>query len=150
MSLETIRQAVANMLAEVDGIGVIHQYQRFAAEAPAFLAFFQPVPDGPINGWVITRVRTVTETASSTHEVRRHDFAIRGYYGLQDASASELTFQALVESICAKFREDQTLEGTAQFSEPVQVELVDLRMFGGVLCHVAELKLTAEEFEVWN
>jgi hypothetical protein len=111
--------------------------------------------DGKINGWTISRKRTATEQATMGEIERAHVFMIRGVYGLKDADATESTFQALIEDIQAAFEADDTLGGACRTIDPdwgpmsgavgLQVDLVEPRMFGGVLCHYAECRLCAIE-----
>jgi len=103
-----------------------------------------------IHAWTITRVKTEEETETGSHTSRIHYFRIRGLYGLKDEDETELTFQSLIESICAAFRSNYGLGGQAADNSPVHVDLVETRMFGNVLCHYAELSLTAEEILAWS
>lgn len=149
MSLSDIRDQIKTILAGVDGIGVIHDYERWAADWGKFLDRYKDAA-GKINGWTITRTKTPENSDTASHVTRIHHFTIRGVYGLKDEDASELTFQDLIESICAAFRAKYRLNDTAANTEPVQVEVVENRMFGTVLCHYCELTVTAEEILAWS
>lgn len=149
MSLATIRTQVKTILEGVSGIGLVHEYVRWATTWEKFLEFFK-TSSNKINGATITRVQTPETCESSDHNSRRHSFLIRMYYGLKDDDESEITFQLLVENTCAAFRAKRTLNSTAEDSGPPQVEILELRMFGTVLCHYAEISLDAEEFESWQ
>lgn len=149
MRLTSIREQIKAILEGVSGIGVVHDYQRWSATWEKFLDHFKD-PDGKINGWVFTREKTPATCESATHESRVHSFKIRGYYGLKDEDATELTFQDLIENISAAFRAKRTLNSTAEDSGPFQVDLVEPRLFGSVLCHYCELTLEVEEFENWS
>jgi len=152
MSLKAIREQVKVILSSVEGVGVVHDYLRWTNETAKFKALFQHT-DGEgkqrINGWMITRDKTPAETATATHDLRSHTFKIIGIYGLDDDGASEIVFQQIVEDICAAFRAKYNLNATATNTEPVQVETVEPRMFGSVLCHYCELTLRADEQENW-
>ncbi len=76
---------------------------------------------------------------------RRHTLAVHGYAGVQDAAASETTFQALVESVVAALGADRKLGATARHSGPAQVRAVDFRILSNVLCHLAEIALAVED-----
>jgi len=149
MSEVLIRAQIKSILSGVTGVSNVHDYQRWADRWDAFLSYFKDSND-TINGWTITREKTPALCASVTHDERRHAFRIRGYYGLRDADETEITFQALIEAVCAAFRAKRTLNSTAEDTDPVQVEIVELRVFGTVLCHYCELLLVAEEFEDWS
>ncbi|MBW2606140.1 MAG: hypothetical protein JRD05_00745 [Deltaproteobacteria bacterium] len=148
MSEVLIRAQVKAILSGVSGIGVVHDYERWATNWTKYLELFST--GGRINGWQITRKKTSAVTASVTHDSRKHTFLIRGIYGLKDSEATEITFQALIESVCAAFRSKYQLNDTADNTEPVQVDLVENRVFGNVLCHFCELTLIAEEYENWS
>jgi len=150
MSLTDIREQIKSILAGIDGIGAVHDYERWSKDWNKFLDHYKS-PDGRINGWSITRDRTSEECDTSSHHTRIHHFTIRGFYGLKDSEASELTFQGLIEDICEAFRSKYQLNETVNDNSPIQVEAVEPRMFGGVLCHFCELSLTAEELPLaWS
>ena len=68
---------------------------------------------------------------------------------------SEVVFQELLEEICDRFRDDRTIRlldesgsprvRSLERLQPPQVDLIELRMFGNVLCHYAEIRLRAIE-----
>lgn len=153
MNLPTIREQTKTILSGVPGIGIIHDYERLAVDWNKFLDFYKAA-DGKINGWTITRDATPERWLTNIDYERVFEMAIRGYYGLQDAAASEIAFQALIEGICDEFRGNDTLNGTCETTCPefggmagksgIQVVAVEPRMFGGVLCHYCELRLGAQ------
>ena len=140
---EILEQTLA-IAAAVDGAGVGHRYQRWAAHYDQFLALFKDA-GGKVNGFCITRDKAAEKTATASHNERIHRLRLRFYRGLNDADASELVFQQYIDATCAAFRSKRTLNGAASDTTPVQAEVIDVRMFGGVLCHFAELVFTAEE-----
>lgn len=149
MSEATIRAQIKSILSGVSGIGEVYDYQRWASTWEKFLDLFKTDAD-KINGWMITRSATPATVESTTHESRIHQYKIRGVYGLNDEDETEITFQALIESVASAFRAKRTLNATAEDSGPLSVSVVENRMFGGVLCHFCELDLPAEEFEEWS
>lgn len=144
MGQSEIRAQLAAMLGAVEGMGIVHEYERFAKEWSRFLDFFK-APDGSINGWMISRQATPARRDNIPTIERRHKFILRGFYGLNDAAASELTFQDLVDRVQAAFDNDNTLGGTVLDSGPAQVEIVENRVFGNLLCHCAEISIEAVE-----
>jgi len=153
MSLENIREQIKVILSAVPGVGIVHDYLRRADTDLKFKELFLYTGgEGTqrYNGWMITRVKTPSKTASVTHEERSHTCRIIGIYGLDDDGASEIIFQELIEDICQAFRAEYQLNSTAANTEPVQVDLVEPRMFGNVLCHYCELTLQADEYENWS
>ena len=67
------------------------------------------------------------------------------YAGVNDAAASEQTFQALIEDVVAALGADRKLAQTARHCGPAAVRAVDFRIINGVLCHHAELAVVVEE-----
>lgn len=144
MGLAEITAEIKTILEAVPGIGVVHEYERFAAEWGKFLEFFKDA-DGRINGWTIGLRKIPVEREFIPTVLRKHDFVLRGYYGLNDAAASELAFRNLVEAILDAFQDVDTLNDTVLDSGPMQVEKIEPRLFGKVLCHCAVLTIEARE-----
>lgn len=126
-------------------VGPVHDYERWSAEWKKFLDHFK-ASDGKIHGWTITREKTTESFIPGLGAERRHTMVLRGYYALQDSVGSEKNFQDLIEVICTVFRGETTLNGTVeQVEAPLQVDLVEPRMFGAVLCHYCELRQVVPE-----
>ena len=68
---------------------------------------------------------------------------------MNDAAATELTFQDLVETISDVFAENNSLfvAGVANcdYAEEVQVRKVDYVKYGEYLCHYAELEMVVKD-----
>jgi len=146
--LSDIRAAVAATITAVEGVGsagvVVHQYQRWAADWSRVLELFKGDGDR-IHAWMVTRKRTPVKRDNLPTMQRLHHFRIMGIYGVKDAAASELVFQDLVENVSIALDNNPTLNGTVLDSGPTQIDDVDVRAFGKILCHVAELSLDAHE-----
>jgi len=149
MSLADIREQIRTILSGVAGIGVIHEYERLAVDLKKFLDLFKD-PDGRVNGWQFTRISTPSDRNTMPTLHRHHLFRLRGIYGLRDEEATELTFQDMVEAIQNAFDSEYSLNGTVLNSGPVQVRVVENRMFGNVLCHYAELELIVIERKTYS
>lgn len=136
---------VGVILGGVTGIGEVHLTQRLSRDWSTFILQF--TKDGVLNGWTVTRRATSEEYLTNREAERRHQFVIRGFYGVQEDEVqhSEDTFQDLVEAVCDAFRADYDLNGTCEIHGPIQVRVVDYRMFGGAFVHYAELEVTAQE-----
>lgn len=145
MSEAALRSYIVSLVESVSGIGVVHDYERWAAQWSDLLALYKT--NNVLNGWYVTRRRTEAQWEAMPVIRRRHEFEVCGIYSLDDSAGSEKTFQALIEAIDAAVRFDHSLGGNAIIAGPLQVEEVEARMFGSVLCHYCRLLLPAEERE---
>jgi hypothetical protein len=100
---------------------------------------------GGIQFWFLTREATAAEDLGPRLTTRKHTIALHGYAGVNDASASEQSFQALIENVVEALGADRKLGATARHSGPAEVRAVDFRIINGVLCHHAEVALMVEE-----
>jgi hypothetical protein len=143
MSEATQRAAIASVLSGIPDVGVVHDYDRWAVDWGAFIALFKTTIGGKdqIRGWEISRISASEDRTS----VRPHTYAIRGYMGLKDSQATEKTFNDLIEAIAAAFRASQDLGKAVLGHDFIQIAVIEPRMFGSVLCHYAELRLTVHE-----
>jgi hypothetical protein len=151
MSESTIRAQIYSILNSVEDIGKVYDYERWSADWTTFINLFKTAIDGEdqIRGWEIGR-RSVKETKvviglSAGGNEKAHGFLIRGYLRVKDAEASEKTFSSLIEAIGDAFRSNPKLNQTAERHDFIQADPIESRVFGGVLCHYAELTLTAYE-----
>lgn len=146
MSLEAIRSQYKTLLEGIGGIGKVYDYERSTSgDWAKFLALFKTAGN-KIHGWTVTREKTLERFLAGSSSERIHEMVLRGYYAVDDAGASEKTFQDLIETICSALRPKTTLGGKAdQVEAPLQVSIVEPRDFGGVLCHYAELRQRAQE-----
>lgn len=134
------------------GIGVVHDYERWAVNWSDLLGHYQTY--GKLNGWAISRKATPAEWSAMPMAERVHTFQITGIYSLQDATASEKTFQDLIEAISDTVNRalvaDPSLGGACLTASPLAVKTVEPRLFGEVLCHYCELILTVTEQELYQ
>lgn len=139
-------------LNAVANSGIVHTYERQSTDIKKFLALFQNPATGKILGWEITR-RAVTEHEQGAI-FRHHKMVLTGYMGLQDAEVSSSLFQNLVDAICDEFRTAEPITGGVMWqyrdgdnpdNSPVQVEQINDRMLGNVLCHCAVIAISITE-----
>jgi len=152
--LATITAAIATTLKTVDGIGVVHDYERYATREKEFRQLFKT--DNEILGGFFYR-ETTQELDGDTGEVRIiHSWKFLWFKSLVDKKQTSKSFQTLVENICNAFRADPTLGGViddnknmAQTFGPVgiQVDAIESVIFTDVLCHRARLSLQTETTE---
>ena len=146
----TLAAAIKAKLEAIAGTGIIHTYERNAVDMAKFIALFKDA-SGRICGWEITR-RAVPEQYAGAI-LRVHQMVLNGYMGLQDANASSITFQDLADAICDEFRNAEAPNGaTWQYCDgqnpantAAQIELLDDRQFGSILCHHATISITITE-----
>lgn len=147
--LSALRTALVARLASVPDIGLVHDRERFAANEAAFRALYLFTPAGGtpgVRGWWVRRVATATTSISSARTLDVHSWELRGFMAFDDAAASELAFDALIEALRAAVAADPTLGGVADpgpLDEPEGLQLVEAGpvRFAGVLCHSAVLTL---------
>lgn len=154
MSVATHRAALKALIESIHQIGRVHAYQRYAREDSAFQALYlHTLPNGKkqLRGWQISHVAVAERFIDVGRVVNEHSWVIRGYLALDDAAATELTFDTLVEDIRTAVRADPTLGGLST-GEPigdedgVQKRDAGPVMFCGVLCHSALLTLQTREY----
>ena len=150
MSEATIRGQIKIILQGVSGIGVVHTRRRYSRSRAVFKELMSS--GGKVNGCMVYRQATPAERFDVPNITRTHHFKIVYLYELDDESASEDTFQALLDAIFEAFKSNYTLNGTAMNSGPIQIENVDTDIIEsekeqvpGTLVHMAELSLIAEE-----
>lgn len=145
-----LAEDIKTKLTAVAGTGIIHTYERQTASPAKFIELF--TSSGKVCGWEITR-SGVTEHKRGAN-FRHHRFQLKGYLGLQDAGATAVTFQDLVDAICDKLRHaDPEAAGASWYykngdddtAAAAQVLIINDRMFGNVLCHCAEISLSITE-----
>lgn len=149
MSEALIRAQIKVILEAVTGIGVVHSYERYARSITDFRNLMTSA--GVVNGWVIHRESTTAEqvTMGPKGQIERnHTYRIAGIYEHNDASASETTFQTIIDAIFAAFKANGTLNATAISHRQIQVDSVTITKdgeFGDDIYHTAELTLEVME-----
>lgn len=149
MPLSTIMSAIQTILASVTGLTpLVYRYEPWAAQASAVRTAF--VHQGRLQTWTISRRSTTERQLATGHENERtYTVILRAYSALGQEGQTEEAFQQMLEAVCDAFRLLPGLNGTAATSEPLQIDLVEPRMFCEVLCHYAELRLETLEFLIW-
>jgi hypothetical protein len=146
MSLADIRTQLKAIIESVDGIGKVHDYDRWTTDWNRFLSFFK-TEDNKINGWIITRSWAKEKVHAATSvNIRTHRIIIKGYYGLKDSAGSEKAFQDLIESVCDALRKNNDLNGSCLSADPPQVAKIYHRPFGGILVHACNIVLSVDEY----
>jgi hypothetical protein len=155
MSLPQIREQIKVILSGVPGIGVVHDYERLAADWNKFLDLCKDA-NGRINACMFRRGKMAKKTITiGQNKERIHVFVIRIIMGLNDAQATGITFDDLLDAVEKVFDQYPTLNGTcrALFADwgpmaglsGAQLEISEDRIFAGVLCHYGEIHLAIVE-----
>lgn len=145
MSEALNRQAIYNIIKAIAGIGKVYDYERYANNDSDFIKLFKDASSGRILGGEISRSSCAAEKISSIEEESGHGFIIRYYMGVEDAAKTEIFFNAKIEQIRAAFRGNNTLSGNCLDISALTATVIEVRSFGGVLCHYAELRMTVAE-----
>jgi len=155
MSIEAIRLAIVARMSSVDDVGIVQLHERYAADLAKLKALYWSAPHNQLRGWYVRRVATAETGNRQAHTVEQLRWRIVGFMAFDDANASELTFDALIESLRDAFAQDETLGGTVdQCSDPtspdgvsgLQLDDSGPVMFAGVLCHACRLSLTTVRY----
>jgi len=152
MSLADIREQIKAILAGVEGIGVVHDYERLANDWNKIIDFYKD-PAGRINGCAFAREKWQERQQTIGETEIAHIFAFRRFMALKDDEATGIIFDDHLEDLRVAFRTNKTLNGTCLTIDPdwgpmdgavgLQGDAIEPRMFGGALCHFAECRLCA-------
>ena len=149
-TLQAHRAAIVAALASVPDIGVVHDRERYVKDNAAFatLFLFQPLGGTQhLRGWTLRRSATREHSPNIARTLNEHTWTLRGYLAFNDAEASELVLDDLVEQFRAVVRADPTLGGVCQpgplddETDGVQVTDAGAVMFAGALCNSVVLQL---------
>lgn len=149
-TVQQIRDKIKAIIVAVPNSGSVQAYERYTQQQSKLAEFYKDATSGRILGWNINRYATREAYIDIGRWVLDHDWKIRGFMSLDDADATQETFDTLIEAIRDVFRADPSL-GDLVFSTVieeknhqagVQVEEVAPVLFAGVLCHSARLALT--------
>jgi len=144
MSDEAIRLKITEIIQRVPGIGLVHEYERWAVDWNKFILLFQDPVSKKILGWEITRRSAPGTYISSRQEEVSSEYVIHGFMGVQDADRTEIKFNALIELVRDQFRADWTLGGLNPGPQGFNVQVIDTRSFGSVLCHYCEIVIPVQ------
>lgn len=155
MSIAAVRSAIVARLISVANIGVVHAYERYANDLARLKALYWSPTHNAVRGWYVRRPATSETGNIQARSVEQIRWRIVGLMSLDDAAASETTFDELIEAVRDAFADDETLGGTVdQCTDPenkagescIQLDDSGPVMFGGVLCHACRLGLTTVRY----
>lgn len=136
-----LRAAIVAQLQAISDVGQVFDYERYAKDDAAFRELY--AAGERVLGW---HVRRVARKESPDFNEVLTTWEIRGFMALQDAEASELFFDDLIDRIGDAWRANPTMDRAVLYPKDgaeVVPELVDSgpALFAGVLCHGARLRL---------
>ncbi|MCP5018914.1 MAG: hypothetical protein GY938_27100 [Ketobacter sp.] len=148
MTQATSRTAVYNAVNGVTDVGKVYDYLRLSTEwsDDDFLNLFLINIGGidQIRGWMVEYRGFESETLFSCDIIRRHTFAINGYNRINDKRESEKEFSTLAETVTNALDDDATVHAHSDTGVS-QLATFEVRMFGQVACHYAEIIQTITE-----
>ncbi len=150
---QQLRNWIIAQLNTVANIGTVHGYQRYADREKALADLYQY--NGRLHGWFVRRLSVVDTVENGRNNQEKTTWLIRGYLAINDATASELEFDSLLDTIRdVFFRTENDYENIAgqliKFTDnattgeqQVGFSVLDSQpvMFSGVLCHSAVCQL---------
>ncbi|MBI2815457.1 MAG: hypothetical protein HYX72_00810 [Acidobacteria bacterium] len=147
MALSNVVDSIVSLLEQVQGIGKVLDYSRYAASERERLDTY--VSGGVLHCWIVTRESTAAhDLGAGDKNVRdRHTITIEGYRAVASAADSERLHQEMAEAVRSALHNNRKLPSDAGWlSTPVQVQQFNSVMFfRTVLCWHAKLTVTAEE-----
>jgi hypothetical protein len=146
MSYSTVIAEIDTILKTATDVGTkVYKYDRLETTEVGFKNAFKV--GSVIKAWTITRARVESLPEASRVNHVMTTWIIRGYYSLGSSGATEDTFQGLIDNIRQVFRDDPRLNNSVLTSSPLQIDIIEPRMWGSILCHYAEMRLVTEEEE---
>lgn len=146
-----IRDWLVAQLNTVPNIGTVHSYQRYAAREKELADLYHH--NGRMHGWFVRRVSVAEKTLAAGINSEQTIWQVRGYLAINDATASELEFDDLLDAIRSVFKtdgfdpwRDMTIGSPISLvytEQPIKEQLgfavLDSQpvLFAGVLCHSA-------------
>ena len=151
---EGVRAALVAKLQTVPGMGAVHDRERYASQQASLRALYVVQTDEgeQLHGWFVRRLGFEVQQWGRGQRAVRTRWQLRGFMALQDETATELAFDAVIDGVRQAFNADPTLGGAVfgtQLDERIgpQLEASGPVMFAGVLCHAADMTLITETLE---
>ena len=151
----TIRDAIKTQVSAVSGIGQVHAYERYSADWSSYFNLFGGT--NQILGWWVTwdgipesgidgeRMGPVSET---------YRYTVHGMMGLKDSTATEQSFDELIETVVKELRDQRDYGSTnvIDYSTRVTVPVIETRQYGSVFAHYTEIRVevTVASDIVWG
>jgi len=140
-----LRNGLTDLLYAVPGVGRTHNRLRYAADWKTFLDRFSAsvTGDRQVRGWWVERERREDAYHSFGKMNMRHIFVVRGVLSFSDTADTDSVFGDVVDAVMDALG-GATIAGAWEVGPPT-LRINDLRQFGSVLCHYAEIELPVEQ-----
>ena len=145
-SYTRIADEIVARLATVTNVGIVHRLQRNFTSDEDFKANMLDRAQGCIAGWYVSRESFSDTPSSNIENTRVSQWVLRGFRSVKDNDESEITFQQVIDDICAEFRPQSSLGGSVELTKPLQARVIGYSTVHGVFCHLAELTMAVQEF----
>jgi len=133
-----IRDAIVDKVTAISGIGKVHGYERYTAQQTKLKELFES--NNRILGWVARRASFRKTQLGDAVFMLRSNWELHGYMSLDDASQTEIIFDALVDLVQATLSNDPTFGGIGNYVPDYEIKAeLDPVMFCGVLCHSVKI-----------
>jgi hypothetical protein len=152
---QQLREWITARLNTVPNIGTVHGYQRYADREKELAELYKH--NGKLHGWFVRRTAVVERQLGVGINTEQSTWLICGYLAINDAAASEIEFDGLLDAIREVFRTDGfdvwrelpngdqiNLMYTEQpMKEQMGFAVLDSQpvLFAGVLCHGAQCQI---------
>jgi len=151
MSETTVRASIKTLIESVSNVGLVYDNEPFADSWDVFISRFNTVILGVdmIRGWTISCEAIpaqgfVATGSRDTGNEYDYEYHIRGYQGFDYEADTENTFLLIALAIMAALN-GGIVGGTVFNADLAQLTSYTPRVFGGVLCHVAEITQIVRE-----
>ena len=145
MSEATVRASIKTLLDGVSNVGSVYDLEPFAATWDVILDRFKVTIGSvdQIRGFTISceaieRRGLVSAGTRDQHNVNHYTYKIRGYQGLDSDTSTEKTFLIVVEAVMDAL-DGGIVSGAVFNAELAQLTSYTASVFGGVLCHHAQI-----------
>jgi hypothetical protein len=151
MSEATVRASIKTLIESVSNVGLVYDNQPFADTWDLFITRFKTTISSVdmVRGWTISceaieATGFVATGGRNTGNQYFYQFRIRGYQSFDYETDTENAFIALAIAVMAALN-GGIVSGTVFNADLAQLTSYTPRVFGGVLCHVAEITQIVRE-----
>ena len=146
--LTEIKSEIKNIMNSIDDVYNVYTEKKYIKDAENFLDLYKAeniLGEKIFTAWFITRRTTAEKYFSSKENIRDHSISISGYLGISEGINSYKKFENMLEDICAAFRNSVNLNNRCLENSPVQIDKIEEKYLGSILCHYTELELICTE-----